>query len=962
MTCPFNEYKLLAYIEDDLSEEERDEVLRHIAGCSECAGLIKRYERQGVLLGQYYRSLLEAALNEPKPALTPPAKEKFIIRSSIPMYAVAVILIFLTVTGISVLVNHLLKSARKGLEVGTVLVVEGQAQYFKGDKLQFIKTGMSILSGMRFKTTRDSYLSLGLNGTKSTGEANIVEVRGSSFASFHDYKDRTELVLERGEVWVHLNSKPPKRFAVRTNHGLIQERGTIFNVTQGVAGVSVGVVIGEVDVEKGGATQQVNPGEMFFTFTDMSGDNIRRHVVWSHYRDRLLALLGPEKQSDREAQGIKPLRVRKMPVPQETPTLPPEEGFGTLTPSQLMPPDTLFFIEAYSLPYIIKEWEASDYSRLLKDPEMVKWWDGEGMKDVRGRALKRYGMAEWVALARAINGPASCGFSPTQGLIIVADCRQDVKTVEAIVNERIRPILKSIKESLGNYRADVAQVEVKRGYLVIGWGEKGLKKTLQAISEDKPTGFTEDRFYNNIRANLPNSRMTVAFDFHALLQLPQLKKGKDFNVFLTRAGLDNLDYLIVSPDFAGRGLNQAMRIAFDGSRHGVVGWLDEPGFMGSFRYFGSDAYIISAARLKSPQDMFREVMGWIFEDLGASAEPISEKTDKGFAIMQEIAGCMGHEFAIGVQNPLMPIPNIQMAIEITDPMKFHDLMLEYIDFINKLNPGLEIEMEGKEYRNKLIVSLSCHNLPFDISYVVLDDYLVIGPGEPFLRHTVDVFLEGHSIADERAFQNLLPAAGQTNFSLLIFQNVSNMVSGAMKQFTGGLSAQGRNQLPAFDILNKFQTAGISYAFCNDQYVDFYINGSTGMDFSMGGALPLVAYMMMPRVRYHDTEHQVIAAREGLRIADTALNSYYVDHNRYPASLEELVTPGNYMVTIPIDPFSEKGEALKYIVNSEGKECVIYSIGPDGTDTQAMDIYDPTNGLSSEGDILIKKGTAQENAQ
>ena len=961
MTCLFNEYKLLAYIEGDLSEKERDEVLRHIAGCSECAELIKRYERQNVLLGQYYQSLLEAALNEPKPVLTPPAKEKFIIRSSIPMYAVAVILIFLTITGVSVLVNHLLKSARKGLEVGTVLVVEGQAQYFKGDKLQFIKTGMPVLSGMRFKTTRDSYLSLVLNGTKSSGKTNIVEVRGGSFAAFHDYKDRTELALERGEVWVHLNSKPPKRFAVRTNHGLIQERGTIFNVTQGVAGVSVGVVVGEVDVESGGVTKQVNPGEMFFTFTDMSGDNIRRHVAWSHYRRRLLALLGPEKQSDHEAQVIKPLRVSNMPVPPETPPFPTEEDFGTLAPSQLMPPDTIFFIEAYSLPYIIKEWETSDYSRLLNDPEIVKWWDSEGMKGVRVNTLKGYGLAEWAALAKAISGSASCGFSPTQGLIIVADCRREAKTVEAIVNERIRPILKSIKESLGNYRADVARVEVKRGYLVIGWWENGLKNTLQAISEDKPTSFTEGRFYNNIRTNLPNSRLTIAFDFHSLLQLPALR-DKNLNICLTRAGLDNLDYLIVSPDFAGRGLNQAMRIAFDGPRHGVMGWLDEPGFMGSFRYYGPDAYIISAARLKSPQDMFREVMGWVFEDLGKSAEPVSKKTDKGFAILHDLADCMGHEFAIGIQNPLMPVPNIQMAIEITDPMKFHDLMIEYIDFINKINPGLDIEMEGKEYRNKLIVSLSCSKMPFDISYVVLDDYLVIGPGEPFLRHTVDVFLEGHSIADERAFQNLLPSAGQTNFSLLIFQNVSNMFSGVMKQFTGGLSAQERNQLPAFDLLNKFQTAGISYAFCSDQYVDFYINGSTGVDFSMGGALPLVAYLMMPRVHYHDVEHQMIATRESLRIAGLALETYHTDNGRYPASLEELTSPNKYTGTVPIDPFSDKGETLRYIVNSDGSECVIYSVGPDGVDTQGVDVYDPSNGLISEGDIVIKKGKGQENAQ
>jgi type II secretory pathway pseudopilin PulG len=104
---------------------------------------------------------------------------------------------------------------------------------------------------------------------------------------------------------------------------------------------------------------------------------------------------------------------------------------------------------------------------------------------------------------------------------------------------------------------------------------------------------------------------------------------------------------------------------------------------------------------------------------------------------------------------------------------------------------------------------------------------------------------------------------------------------------------------------------------------------------------------------------------------TALETYRVDHNRYPYSLHILTTPVAYITSIPFDPFAEEGAEIIYDYVSDYKSrWLLRSLGPDrDADTdlqrlleQASDVsdlrfvcqpweFDPTNGTVSSGDIL-----------
>jgi hypothetical protein len=106
-----------------------------------------------------------------------------------------------------------------------------------------------------------------------------------------------------------------------------------------------------------------------------------------------------------------------------------------------------------------------------------------------------------------------------------------------------------------------------------------------------------------------------------------------------------------------------------------------------------------------------------------------------------------------------------------------------------------------------------------------------------------------------------------------------------------------------------------------------------------------------RPDFWDADTRWHTAKAGLRLARvaTGLEMYKLEHGRYPGSLDAL-TPAQLGTEPPIDPFS--GKALLYRL--DGDRYALWSIGPDSADNAAETIYDPTNGTTSQGDIILRR--------
>ncbi|MFH0795011.1 MAG: zf-HC2 domain-containing protein [bacterium] len=973
MTCEKWEPKLWELLDGELTETEIAEVRKHLAECPACSTQLERLRGQERLLGTYYQSIVKPALDSPKPSLASAQKSRAgratrHIATTYQWYAAAAMLAIMILGGIPFYLYHHATASRSGEEIATVSRVVGRVQYFDEGKLQDLRRGMKINSGVRFKTTADSYLAVELAPKPGETKQNLIEFKDNSMAEFRSFADRNVLWLERGEVWVHLNDKPQKELQVETKQFVIHDVGTVFNVARGMTGTSVGVASGMVEAKSSHESKEVSKREFFASFDESGGDNVWRHVYWSYERDRLLAMLGPEPGREgvavAQSNEITPappqqLRVPKYEPPARVVRAAPTESLGTLSTTQLMPTDTRFLFDMADLPDAVHDFQNSAYGGLLKDPALQAWWNMPQMSKVRETVETKLGLPSWLHLLATVSGGASFSIPPinSRGFVFVGDCRNSFDETRTVLESEIFPMLAQWKERNRVSDSGVPTVVLKRGYLVVAAGERNIRNTLKAIEDDQPTTFTQSRFYQRLSENVPSSRLTVAFDFHATMKSFRAKGDARFNKFLDRSGFGGLDYILGSPDFSGRGTNQAFRVGFVGPRQGAMSWLDAPAAMGSLKFFGPDTHILLAARIKRPQVMFDDVVQWIVEDEGGTWRG---ENSPEFFLVHELASCFGNEFAIGLANPVLPIPNVTVAIEVIEPFKVHDLLLDVIDAINLHDKSTTLKVVSEEYRGHLIMTLLSKDWHFPISYVLLDDYLIFGPGDAFVRHTVDIYHEQHSILDESGFQALLPETGRINFSALLYQDITRVAPELLNHVTKNWNDRERAYLPKIDLLDKYRAAGLSYAISTEDHVDFYVKGSLGVDFNLGGAMPLIATFLMPKVLQQDRESRLDTVTWAIFATGSALEAYNVDNKgRYPDTLSDLVSPVRYLEEVPKDPYASAVNAeIQYSVTSDRDSYVLYSVGLDGRDNMGVIAYDPTNGVISAGDLIRKSPQRQ----
>lgn len=131
----------------------------------------------------------------------------------------------------------------------------------------------------------------------------------------------------------------------------------------------------------------------------------------------------------------------------------------------------------------------------------------------------------------------------------------------------------------------------------------------------------------------------------------------------------------------------------------------------------------------------------------------------------------------------------------------------------------------------------------------------------------------------------------------------------------------------------------------------------------------VAQQRRPPASQTETEirERVGRVQSDLRAMHTAIESYKVDYNTVPMRLQHLTTPVAYLSNLFPDPFADvaqdattRDEEIPLFEAPAGTlqfgwgedlGLVIYSIGPDGVDGGGAEMYDPTNGALSGGDLV-----------
>lgn len=952
---------MIDYFEGGLSPEDEREFLDQIEASEESRQEFQAFQRQEGELRGFFKVHAERAARAEAPRVMPAAAHSVVhpsrrTRQTIVLAAAAALLVIVG-AGARLVYRRVIPAGHAVL--AEVKEAEGGVLTLSRGSYERVSEGAPLRQAEKIKVSSGGYLAARFK------DGNLLEARGGSQVTLADFPNRFEAQMNRGQVWVHLKNKPTKRFIVTTAHLTATATGTVFGVEEGLDRSMVSVAEGTVVVNSGGTQTEVSAGE---TFVSRDAAEASPSIAWSHYPENLTALAAKDVASV-PAGETTPLIVETASIPREARSALTSAGEtpGVDDLLELLPADTRYFVDFRDWRAVVDAFERSDYSRMVKDPSVRAWWQGVHGEEALDEAIAELHLLEVFDLAKLVDGQLVIGVTPQGQFLLVADCNaheaQMREALDRIINAAAADANPQSSEvrffgSSGRRLSEEDWMEIRRrvfvrnGRLVISSAPELSQGTVGRLEGGPGSGFKDSDFYRKVTRDAMNGRFVAAVDLASLVQGDDGNKLSDREVAWNQfAGIKGLDYLILSPDFEGRGMNQAARLGFKGEREGISDWLAEPRPMRSTDFFSPEVHFFAVAATRTPKQMYYDYLVL----LGRSG-PEQQLVDAHafFDKHQQLFEAFGGEAAIALESPILPVPNVKLVFELKNPAGFESLLDQYLtDLAGELHANhRSVEREQAGYQGRTIRTLIVEGMPVEPSYAIIEDYLVLGPGAEFVRHSIDVYESGRSISHDARLTNLLPATARTNFSAIMYQDVARSLPDMMKYMTHeqGVSGSG---LPDLRFLDGYSAPGVIYAYAEPSHLDFYLNANGGVDMNLGMAAPLVAKWLVPRTQIGQLLQSCDEAREGLEAVKLAAQAFAEAKGRLPATMAELAQDGQYLKTVPHDPFaSAPGSELRLVPNAESGDIVIYSVGPDGVDDQGRIPYDPDSGVDGKGDIVL----------
>lgn len=982
MRCYDLDEYLSDYLEDALSLEKTEELLAHLEKCDACRAEFQAYKTQDERLNRYYKRELGKLNIEGNPLLETEPQETnsspTAPRRRVRFWVQAIAAILILGLGIGVYRIYREGVPRGHHELAEIQAVQGRVQLLlplnetnKGESLQTLKIGSSILQSQRIKVANGAYAALKLN------DGNILEARSGTQLSLHDFPSRLEVALNGGQVWAHLDRPPLKPFVVTTPHLKATAVGTVFSVEQGMDRSVVTVAKGKVLVECGGTQTSLAAGEQFSSRAGAEARRMAETTNWSQHKEDMASLAKTPEPAPTPGKTSSPsseaalTETRAFAPSVAAPPVPQGGGMDNLV--DLLPKNTRYFLDVRNWSELRKEFGRTDYAALTNEPNIRAWWNNiEGGK-VLSELSSHIHLSIILELSKLVDGQVVIGGDPKGNFLLAADCETHEKEVRETLRRLTGEVLAQDAKNnpaganRPNTGPDIGdEVEkrmlVERGVLIISTNPKLAKETQERIIKGERTGFADSKFRHKLIRNVNNPPFIAGVDLGGVIReqlpLPETQPSTatlltaEQEQFIEMLGLRGIDYLLISPSFQGRGINQAAQIGFEGDRYGVMSWLGEPSTMRGLEFFSPDVHFFASAIVANPSETLIQYLLFL---QNTNQNQNYDKISTFLADYQDLLKGLGGEIDIAVENPLLPIPNIKIVVEMADRKAIEEGLARLTEAIRQKwdATGTLSYLEQTEYRGYTVNTIYVTGLPINLSYAFVNDYLVMGPGKAFVESSIEVYASRRSIANDSRMISLLPGKADMNFSFLVYQDIAKAIPSLIQsKIAPKLNAEELKKVPDMNFLERYRAPGIAYAVARRSTIDLFLSTPKGVDFNMGMAVPMIANWLSQKSDPTVIAKKYAAAQFALDEVKTAVEKYQTDKKKLPASLSDLV--GTYIDKVPDDPFGlREGDTLRFTKGPNPDQIIIYSIGPDETDDQARFPYELGKTGDISGDILIR---------
>lgn len=652
--------------------------------------------------------------------------------------------------------------------------IDGSAYLIDASGDRKIAVGTELAEGAELRTAGDSRAVLRL------ADGSVVEVSQRSALDVGARGRDMTVNLQRGAVIVQAAHRNSGHLYVRTADCRVAVTGTVFSVDAGLKGSRVAVLRGSVNVTHSGIHTALRAGDQMATSDSLVPEPLEAQFAWSPDREKYVGMMA-------ELANVEH-RIAQVPFPQ------PRYASDLLAS---VPPDTAFYVSIPNLGEFLQEANGVFQDQLNQSPELREWWtkaQNHNPDQLNEFVGKIHEVSEYLGDEVVFVG---WGRADRSAFAMVADVtrsglEEELKQQFSGGPGRLEVLDEaSLAARAATPNAGPGGYALVRDHQVVFASNIAALKQLNDQLNAGPSGFAEADFGKQLAAAYSRGAgIILGANLHAILQATagQVAKGPHHPQMMESSGLEEVQYLIAEHrDINGAPANH-LAIQFSGTRQRIASWLAGPAPIGSLDYVSPNAAFAVAALTKNPAAIADDLMAMASQANGGAAG-WSEVDDKlKVDVRNDLIANLGGDFALALDGPVLPTPSWKLVIEVSNPDALENALERMMQAVRDQSRGpkahlLTIEPNTERTRRYYAVRDETAGTIL-AEYTFADGFMIIAPSRALLMDALKTHANGDSLARSASFRALLPHDENENYSSVVYQNLSPVLTPLLSKFDG----------------------------------------------------------------------------------------------------------------------------------------------------------------------------------
>lgn len=652
--------------------------------------------------------------------------------------------------------------------------IDGSADLIDGSLDRRLAPGAELREGMELRTAGDSQAVLRL------ADGSLVEVNQRSTLAVGARGHDMTVHLVRGAVIVQAAERGSGHLYVKTPDCRLAVAGTVFSVDAGIKGSRVAVLQGSVHVTRAGTNMVLHPGEQMATGENLAPEPLEQQFTWSPEREKYVGMMAQLANVEH--------RIAQIPFPQ------PRYSSDLLA---RVPVDTQLYISIPNLGEFLKEANGVFQSQLNASPELREWW-------TKGHERNPDQLDEFVEKINDVSQYLG------DEVVFIGLGQGDRSTVAMLADVKRSGLQDELQQQFGDTTgklvvlnpaslaaASAASAPGRGGYALVRDHEVVFADSIATLTllnaqlDTGSSGFADADFGKQIAAAYGRGAgIILGANLHSILQtkMERASQGTHKGEALEASGLRDLQYLIAEHREANGIPANHLDLQFTGTRQRVASWLADPGPIGSLEFVSPNAAVAIATLTKDPAAIADDVMAIASQAKGGK-EDWSEIDNKlQIDVRNDLMANLGGDFTLALDGPVLPTPSWKMVIEVNNSAGFESALERMVQAIQSQAHGpkqhvLSIESNMVDaVRYYAIRDVTAGTVL--AAYTFADGFMILAPNRALVMDALRTHANGNSLARASSFRALLPRDQNENYSSVVYQNLSPVLTPLLSKFSG----------------------------------------------------------------------------------------------------------------------------------------------------------------------------------